>query len=299
MKKILCLIITIAFILSAASCELADTEGGAYYFGFELSIEINEEYISDTVPDEFELTVGGAVKDGLLYFDLDDGAKIFLDLLVATGIIGSAEKHLFDSFVEYGAGAYLCIGYDDAIGYIQDNENKFTITSYVPLDSVTAVPEFDDVKVYYFSDIKPKIDRELSRMPGYRYSELYIIMSVGEDGESCMNILATRENGKRELLPELKTEAEISEVLDEPVLLPIAYILPMRYLFELLGETVDWNAERNQAFIAGQMGSIYFDRHLLNSRTYVSLVQIIAKTDYEVRHSDADGGYIEIIIARK
>jgi len=298
MKKILCIIITIAFIISAASCELADTEGGAYYFGFEINIEINENYISDTVPDSFELTVGGAVKDGMLYFDLDDGAKIFFDLLVATGIVAPAQKHLFDSHVRYGEGAYLCIGYDEAIGYIQDNEDKFTIKSSVMLNSVTEAPEIDENKVYYFSEIKPKIDRELLRLPGYRYSELYIIMNVGEDGASYINILATRENGKKEILPEARLEADVSDVLDEPVLLPIAFILPLRYLFELFGETVGWDAANTRAYVASQTGSIFFDQYLINSRTYISLVQVIAKTDYEIRHSDAEGGYIEIIISR-
>ena len=291
--KIIIIIILAAYVLAAA--------GNAYYrFDIIADIKINEDYVNanEAVPGGFTLAVGGAAEDGLIYLDLDDGAKILLDLLIATDIIGAAEKILFDALVEYGGGAVLCFEPGEADRYIKPGDDKFTVTDY-NITRITDENKNADAKIFYFGEIKEKIGKELLKLPGYRYTELFIVMNKDENGGDFINILAAAENGAKKVLAESKLEADISDALGDPELIFGANIIPMRYIFELFGETVGWDAENGRAYITKNSKNIYFDRHLVNSRTYISLDQIMANTDYIISRAGTDGEYIEIIISRR
>lgn len=297
MKKIICIIIIAAILAASVSSLASCDELPNGYFAGEFKIKTNENYISEIVPEEFNLIISGSIKDGLIYFALNESAKIFLDLLLATDIIGASEKILFDGFAEYDSNSVLCVDINDFNSYIKKSENKFTVEWLFSYD-IDVVTEVDSEKVFYYADIKAKIDKELLKLPGYRYSELFMVMNVDEDGDSYLNILATRENGGKELLEPVKLDVDLTEILQNPDILHSAKIIPMRYVFELFGETVGWNYEDKQAYIAGTGRYIYFDKNLVNSKTYISLLQIMGKTDYIITHTETDD-FIEIKIERK
>jgi len=289
-------VIIIIAVLSTASFTAPDISPVLYYFEAEFNIEINEDYTGESVPDGFDLNISGMTDGNILYIDLNENFKIFLDLLTATDVIGIAEKNLLDRFLEYNAGAVLCIDPNDLDKYTQAGEDKFTLKSRY--DFSGPVRDHNFVRIFYYEDIRAKTDKELAKLPGYRYSELYMILETNEDGESFINILATRENGERKLLDPMKTDSDLSRAhLDSSAVFG-EDILPMRYILELLGETVDWDAENRRAYIIKDWQNIYFEGSLINSRTYISVMQIMTKTDYMIVTAEA-GEYIEIIIARK
>ena len=317
MKKIISFIIILAMlstmVLSLSSCDLADWINILQDFDrfeIDLNITINEDYVSEIVPEEFDLTIGGVIRGESCYLYLDESLKIFFDLLLATDVISVNEKILLESFIEYDDGSFFCVEINDINLYIQPFGNRFAIQrkglrSYGNPDNPDVVSEFSPDKVYHFSDIKTKIEKELLKYPGYRYSELYIVMETIETDENnenngnFLNILAIRENGKAEILEKVKLDCDLSEVRENSELLYTGNIIPMRYIMELLGETVGWDDENKKAYIIIDDKNIYFEEtSLLNSKTYTNLLQIMTKTDFVLNSAVADE-YIEFKITRK
>ena len=256
----------------------------------------------DKWDNRWDVSVGGYLRD------------IILDLLCATGFLDTTVKNLFNQELAnafmymYKNVPYLRfrlanfdLSYFDK--YMDDINKIFTFESTVNYDLL----ESDYIFPYYiymayyadFSTIKANIDKELRKMPGYRYSEMLIVLNVDEDdGESYINILATRENGEKEVLDPVKLDVDLSPILENLYVLTSENIIPMRYFFELFGETVDWDYEEKAASIVRDGKNIYFDKNLINSKTYISASQIRVKTDYRLIDINSDE-CIEIMIGRK
>jgi len=326
-----------------------------FSFDADLKITINEEYWDEAMPKEMIFKIIGEfdkdkaesyiniklveadgeslylgtwaeILNGGLYVELNDLSKIIVDFLYSTGFIDLPVRNLFDNMVEYDNGYNLCFDLTDFDmsffeKYIEDINKIFTIKSSVVYDYITDVNFIrasDPTNDFYFSDIKATIEKTLLRMPGYRYSELYVILETDENEENFMHILATRENGETELLEKVKLDCDLSEVRDNPELIYSANIIPMRYVLELLGEAVGWDDSVKRAYIVRGINALYdpqiyeeyafseslynarqyFDGSLINSKTYISLLQIALKTNYMFNSIIVDE-YIEIELYRE
>jgi hypothetical protein len=272
-----------------------------------LNIAVHENYVSDTVPGEFDLTVNCAFADDdddIVYIELDDSVKIFLDLLLVTGVISPTEKNVFDSLVEYNNGSFLGIGRDDLKRYTEPAGEKFTIHDLHDLTKTeteikTETEDFEiPGKIFYYSDIRRDIAGEFLRLPGYRYRELYIILNTDEDNVSYINVLATRENGERVVHEPVRLNSDLSRAHVDTGAVFSEDILPMRYIFELLGETVGWHERNERGYITRHGSPVYFVDSIINSRTYLSVFEIMTKTQYVIGRAEA-GEYIEIVIRRR
>ena len=275
------------------SCDKPDED---YYFEAGFNIKINEDYLNDAMPDEFDLKINGAVKDNNLYLELNDASRIILDLLVSTELLDAPVKTLIDGMVEYDDGSVLVFdldGFDFNLidGYIKSTEKIFTVKSSVDYNFNTA-GDFDEEKIIYFSVLKNKISKELLKLPGYRYSELYLVLET-----DFINVLAVNENGEAKILDKVKLDCDLSKARENNELLFTENILPMRYLLELMGEDVGWDDSLKQAYITKDGKKIYIEGSLINSKTYINALQILL-TDYNI-NSVVSGEYIEIKLSRK
>jgi len=311
---------------------LQNKDDAAYFFDAELSIQIKKDYLNEAMPEKMTFKINGMVsgsqahasvglvqadgenidlktsvykKDNLLWFKLDDLSRIILDLLSSTDFIDEPVKTLFDGMVDYDDGSYLYFDLKDFNliffdSYVKAIDKAFAVKSSVKYDfkKDVDIPEYELIPGLNFSDIKNKIEKELLKLPGYRYSELYIVMETDENKNNFINILATRENGKKEILEKVKIDCDLAKVRENTELAFIGDIIPMRYLLELLGETVSWDNNNKQAYITQNGRNIYFTGSLIKSKTYISLFQIMTKTDYLIDFIEADE-YIEVKIFRK
>ena len=308
---------------------LGDDEG-VYSFSADLSLEI-EGNLDGAVPGELVFRIGGRAKGGdaeieialvqadgedmefaailhkrgdLLFFELNELSKIFADLLCSTGMVDTAVKELFDTMAGYD-GAVLYVELESfGLGWIEGHMDRlsgaFTVKSSVSYqypDDVE-IPEYELRDGLSLGRIKNSIEKELLKLPYYRYSELYVVLETDVDGANFMNILATRERGDREILERFKLDSDLARVRENPELVYYENILPMRYLMELLGETVGWDADKKTAYILDGGNKLYFEGELINSTTYIPLNHIISRTDYIVNSVSA-GEYIEFKILRR
>lgn len=255
-------------------------------------------------------------KNNLLYFELNDISRIVVNFLCAAEFLDIPVKTIFENQISYENGTVLCF---DMTGidfpwfdrYIEHIDSFFKVDSTVKYDGASAkdfsVPELNKSKAVYFSDIKSKTDKELLKAVYYRYSELHIILSssIDSDGNdnknnNYINILATREGGKTELLSKTKIDCDISKITKNPELLLSEKILPLRYILELLGETVGWDESNKKAYtVNAETGAkLYFEGSIINSKTYISLAQFLAHSNYGVENGTV-GDYIEFKIFRK
>ena len=309
-----------------------------YSFDADLNIKINKEYLTEAMPGELAFKIDGGVYQNLfmikltlidpdgetpdltarifriendLYVEANDFSRIILDLLYSTGFIGEPVKILFNSLVGYDNGSVICFDltgfdlkmFDKYISYI---EKVFTVKSSVKYDfsikSYDIVPNFEKYisgkPVLYFKDIKAKINKELLKYPGYRYSELYAVLETDENKNNFMHILATRENGETEILEKFKLDCDLKKVRDNPELVYTENIIPMRYILELLGEDVGWDSVNKHAYIFKNGEYIYFDGSLIKSKTYTSILQVSGKAGFILNSVTADE-YIEFKLIRK
>ena len=294
---VLILILSVCLSLMLYSCDKPDED---YCFNVEFNIKINEDYLNDAMPDELDLKINGMVKGGNLYVEVNDVSRIILDLLISTELLDAPVKTLFDGIVEYDNDSVLVFDLSEfdfnvLDGYIKSTEKIFTVKSSFDYDFETA--DYDEDSFIYFSDIKTKIAKELLKLPGYRYSELYIVLETDKDNNNFINILATNEKGETKILDKVKIDCDLSAVREKPESVFTENILPMRYLLELLGETVEWDDTLRQAYIIKNERKIYFEGSLINSKTYINAVNIML-TDFNINFVSA-GEYIEIRLTRK
>ena len=305
---------------------------GRYSFSAELNVKVNDTS-NPAVPENLVFKIEGSTKDGdadidislvevdgesvefkatlhkrqdILCFAIGELSGIVSDLLGACGIVDMPAKILFDELVSY-EGASLYIELEDfELGWFEkygdDISKALTVKSNVNYDYSTEfeIPkyEYDWDRLLSFAKIKTTIEKELLKLPYYRYSELYVVLETDDLGESYMNMLATRERGGREILEKFRLDCDLSKARENPELVYSENILPMRYLMELLGESVGWDAEKKLAYVLKGGNKIYYDGALINSTTYIPLNHFISRTDYIV-NSVAAGEYIEFKLIRR
>ncbi|MCL2158097.1 MAG: copper amine oxidase N-terminal domain-containing protein [Oscillospiraceae bacterium] len=305
---------------------------GSYSFSAELNVKVNDTSNS-AAPENLVFKIDGKTKDGdadidislvevdgesvefkvtlhkrqdILCFAIGELSGIVSDLLGSCGIVDMPAKILFDELVSY-EGASLYIELEDFEldwfeKYGDDISKALTVKSSVSYDHSAKfeIPkyEYDWDRLLSFAKIKTMIEKDLLKLPYYRYSELYIVLETDDLGESYMNILATRERGGREILEKFRLDCDLSKVRENPELVYSENILPMRYLMELLGESVGWDAGKKLAYVLKGGNKIYYDGALINSTTYIPLNHFIARTDYIV-NSVVAGEYIEFKLIRR
>jgi len=266
------------------------------------------------LPENENLKTTVYKKDNLLYFELNDVSRMVLDLMFSSGFLEMPVKDLFDEQIEYDGGSIICFdlkGFDLKFfnDYVKEIKKMFTVKSNVKYDFSNAVkdfdvPDFDKEKTVYFDDIKIKIKQGLLKLPYYRYVELHVVIETVEPDKTdkntnnFMHILAIHENGKVDILEKVKLDCDLSKIWEDPDFLYAANIIPMRYLFELFGETVHWDSEKNQAYTTKENRKIIFTGPVINSKTYISLLQLLANTNYAIDSVHVED-YIEFVISRK
>jgi hypothetical protein len=243
-------------------------------------------------------------QNGVLWFELGDLPKIIVDLLGSTDMIDLPVKELFETMAPYD-GTVLYVELDDFdLNWFESFGGRisktFTIKSNVSYDYSKdfEIPEYEWGDGLSFSKIKNIIKKELQKLPGYRYSELYVILETDEQGDNYINVLATRENGERNVQEKLKLDCDLSKAHKDLKSVYYENILPMRYLMELLGETVGWDADKKIAYILKGGNKVACEGELINSTTYIPLNHFISRTDYIV-NSVLGGEYIEFKIHRR
>jgi len=244
------------------------------------------------------------IRDGLLWFELGELPKIVSDLLGAVGLVDMQVLKLFDELAGYG-GEVLYVEVDSIDlkwfeRYGGELAEIFTVKSKVTYDRPEQVdiPERELPQGLNFGKIKGSIEKELLKYPYYRYSELYVVLESAEDGKNYINVLATRESGEWEILEKLGLDCNLAAARESFESVYSSDILPMRYLMELLGETVGWDEGKRMAYVLDGGNKIYVEGTVINSRTYIPLHHFITRTDYIV-NSVSSGEYIEFKIIRR
>jgi len=149
-----------------------------------------------------------------------------------------------------------------------------------------------DLPVLHFEQARAQVERLLLRVPGHRYTELHMIICP----DNYMHVLATRENGERELLEPFKLNVAAAGTSADEIF--EANIIPLRYILELMGEQVGWHDYFGFPYIVrGTWNEFFHDAIIVNSRAYISLMQILTVARYSIDIGDI-GEYIELIIMR-
>ena len=253
---------------------------------------------------ESQLTV--KIANNALYIADAPFTRIISDLLTVTGF---AEQSVARAFNEAFHGRVLRVDltdfdlswffvYAEQILRTFDVDITFGITSKTP-PSAIAAPNFSfDILVDFDAAFK-QAQRAFRRLPGFRYAELYVILSPRDN---TVNVLAIRENGEREVLApriaNINLAAIIAELGDDysETTIMDAKIFPMRYLLELMGEYVGWNYDTRRPFVVRDE-ILYFDAVIENSRSYINIMQIMAIMRFNVSIVHV-GEYIELRIIR-
>lgn len=309
-------------------------DGSVEKFEAEFNIKIKKEKPDDPIPDNINIKSDGEfyhlagsrilhasinlhiedyylkiyVQNGAVYFETGETAKLIFDILTAAGLLDFTESKVLKEIIFTGSGEekpkilQIDLNGFELPGFGRDIKNTVKIEN--PKLSAIADPkpgraqykEFAPDMILNFSEALAQAKKELLKLPGYRYSEIFIVIEPGENKNNYLQILATLENGGREVLEKVKIDADVSKIKTNDSLLS-ENILPMRYILELLGESVGWDAESKRAYMIKDGKSVYFDGRLINSRTYINVFQIMLKTDYMITHTQA-GEYLEIKITR-
>ena len=258
--------------------------------------------------------------DGALYFENNELSRIILDLLTATGFADYPVKQIFSRIAYAETGKMFRADLKDFDlswfeRYAEQIEKTFTITSAIDvrkddgvtetatetatdIDIVRGSPNFGEDALLHFSELKARVEKELLKVQGYRYSELSIVLSP----DNYMHVLGMRENGARELLEPVKSDiglkAAIAKIKREPKSLWTENIIPMRYLLELMGESVEWDNSAKKPFILREGEKVHFNAAVVNSCAYINLTQILTTAQYHVSTGET-GDYLELKIIRR
>ena len=244
------------------------------------------------------------VKDGELFFELNDFSRIIVDLLWATGIIDEVGMALFTEKITFDSGNILCFDItefelSDLKKYIADSKAVLEVDStvkYVDGKDFT-VAGYEKSDVLYFKDIQEQIKKELLAVPGYKYAQLTCVIST-EDGVNYLDTVASKESGELVRLDRVKIDCNLSAVRKNPKLFPAAEIIPLRYIFELLGKGVRWDEVTETAYVSNLFETdpleLQCNGKLIKSKMYMGIENVESfEYSYEVRDI---GEYIEFII---
>ena len=279
----------------------------------------------EVIPKEIELTLNGSVrkaplsmeaeiaikgyadtatkiyiKDNELFFELNDLSRIIIDIFWATGIVESSALSLFCQKIDYNSNTVLCFDitdfdlsyFDEYISYADAVIKVDSTVKYGGGKNFT-VPNYDKSKTLYFKNIKKQIEKELLSVPGYRYIELACILST-ENSINYLDIMAIKESGNIIPLERVKIDSDLSAVRKNPELFEDAEIIPLRYIFELLGKKVEWNKEKETVSVFDNNTEIKCDGKMINSKMYMSILNVeFFDYSYEIRDI---GEYIEFAI---
>lgn len=288
----------------------------------------------DAVPDEMNLKLSGDIQhvknnkicnaqisiemdelkntiyllDSALYIANNELTKIILDLLTATGFVDFPVKEIFADIAYADSGKLFYVDLKDFDiswfeQYSSHIEKTFTISSKSKLEIYRGGnpfprKDFNAETLLNFDNIKSQVKKELLKFEGYRYAELSVIIS----SDNYIHILASRENGERELLEPVKSDigmrAAIAKINREPAALWTENIIPMRYILELLGEDVNWDNAAKKPYIVRKGENVHFKAAIINSRSYINLTQILSTAAYAVSTGEI-GDYIEFKIMRQ
>lgn len=293
-------------------------------------LEYSEDPEFDAMPDEINISLNGElyhvrgrqtcnalinlsiqdsalrifVTDDTLYFENNEVTRIILDLLTATGFVDLPVSRIFSEFF-YAAPRLISVDLQDFDlsrfeRYTEQIERTFTISSAFSASERTAptpvrVPAAPEILP--FADVRAQMERELLKIPGYRFQELHVVLCPNEN---TINILATRENGGATLLEPVRSDigvaAAVAKFRHNPAALWSENILPMRYILELMGYDVGW--ERGRSFITRGGERVYFQGPVVNSRVHINLMQLLVPGRFLIIGEEADQ-YIEFIMIRR
>ena len=291
--------------------ELKNIKGGKFCEG-KIAVTLIES------ESNINLYIDVYIKNNILYFELNDMSKIILNLLSSTGFLDYPVKTVFESFAYQNSGGVIYFDLKDIdlswfekygeqinktfkinskLNTTPQNSESLQIKTSADIKDIDDLVKSDKSKILYFGDIKAKTEKELLKISPYRYYELNIILNT-ENNENFMNILGIRENNAINVLERVKIEADLEKIRKNPELIYSENIIPMRYLFELMGETVEWDAALKKAYLIKSGENAYFEGTVKNSRAYISLLQVLKDPGYGITIGNI-GEYIEITIFRK
>ena len=242
------------------------------------------------VEDYFSLPV--FIVDDVLYFENNEVTRVILDLLTVTGFVHLPVNRVF-SGIFYESRGIISVDltdfdlsrferYAERAGQIFVTDSRFDTSPQT--GAALAAPAFPRENITDFADVIAQTQRALLRTPGYRHSHLHIVLCPDDN---TMNILASRENGARTVLEPFDSDIDIAALIEkareDSTNLWTESILPLRCILELMGREVGWNYSSRRPFITGGEGNIYFDADIINSRSYINLIQLLITARLSVR----------------
>ena len=243
------------------------------------------------------------VKDGELFFELNEFSRIIVDVLWATGIIDEVEMVLFTEKITFDSDSILCFDItefelSDLKKYITNSQAVLEVDSTVKYGDGKdfTVADYEKSDVLYFKDMQEQIKKELLAVPGYRYVQLTCVIST-EDGINYIDTVASKESGELVQLDRVKIDCDLSTVRKNPNLFPTAEIIPLRYIFELLGKEVRWDADTKTAYVSNLFEDdeeLQCNGKLIKSKMYMA-IENVESFDYSYEVRDV-GEYIEFVI---
>ena len=253
-----------------------------------------------SIKDYPEVSAKIYVKGDELFFELNDFSRIIIDVFWTLGVMNDIELALFTEKITHDGNTVLCFDITDFDLSDLDEYLSYTETVVEVKSSVKygggkdfTVPDYDKSKVLYFKDIQEQIKKEMLSIYGYRYIELACVMST-EENINYIDIIALKETGEIVPLERVQIDCDLSAVRENPELFDNAEIIPLRYIFELLGKGVKWDADTETVYVFDQDTEIRCGGKLIKTTFYTSITNVVF-FDYSYELRDI-GEYIEFII---
>ena len=240
------------------------------------------------------------IKDSELFFELNDFSRIIIDIFWTIGISDSISLALFSQKIEYDSNTVLYFDitdfdlkyFSEYILYADEVVDVDVSIKYADAENFT-VDDYDKSKVVYFTDIQNEIKKDLLAIPGYRYAELACVIST-ENDINYLDIMAIKETGLIIPLERVQINSDLSAVRKNPDLFDTADIIPLRYIFELLGKVVKWEEDTQTVFVSDYDVEIHCGGKLIG-KTFYTNIQNVVFFDYSYEVRDI-GEYIEFVI---